>query len=185
MASIKSYVPALARIVQMSPAALYERHRALVRGGHLGNQGQGPGRGVRATPESIALLLLSIMSTDRLHESEARVQNLAQSRVIGFEGICPFTKQKSFLPALTDILESTRALSVAEIIISRTADIAQVKWWERRSEDVTTVEFRGRRRQEATIAVSATLNHEALLKIAEDVQAMELDQFYGDKGDEK
>ena len=52
MASLKSLIPELARALDMTSAALYERQRALVRASLLQQRpGHGPGSGVVATPE--------------------------------------------------------------------------------------------------------------------------------------
>src|SRR4026208_2522364 len=93
--SLKSLIPSLAKTFRVSPAALYERQRALVRCGLLKTKpGRGPGSGVRATPESIALLLISLLATDSLSQVEARTPALAKLRSTSDQ--CPLTGQKTF-----------------------------------------------------------------------------------------
>jgi hypothetical protein len=67
MNSLKSIIPLLSDLVALSEHALYERQRALVRGGLIkGREGRGPGSGVEATPETVAMLLISVLATDSL-----------------------------------------------------------------------------------------------------------------------
>jgi hypothetical protein len=80
--SLKSLIPDLAPTFNMTPAALYERQRALVRAGWLtGKEGKGPGSGVQATPRSVSLLLISVLATDSLSEVQAEVGRLASLRI--------------------------------------------------------------------------------------------------------
>src|SRR5437764_9886177 len=100
-ASLKGYVPALARHLGMSAHALYERQRALMRAGELELiEGHGPGSGVPVDAHGIALLLIAVLATDSLSATEHRVREIANSRVI--RGSPPFTK--TFLGALRDTL---------------------------------------------------------------------------------
>ena len=63
--SLKGLIPRLAHELGMTPDALYERQRALVRAGLLkGVEGKGPGSGVRATPYATALLLIAVLAAD-------------------------------------------------------------------------------------------------------------------------
>src|SRR5215831_16224295 len=105
MPSIKSYIPGLARIVGLTPDALYERQRSLVRAGHLEHEGQGPGRGVQATADSVALLLTSVLATDRLNAAQTRVEGLISARPAA--GRCPYTNARSLLTAISNLLETT------------------------------------------------------------------------------
>lgn len=76
--SLKSCIPRFAQLLGMSPASLYERVRALAREEILNPQaGKGPGSGVRATPESVALLLIAAMASDSLAEVGERTRELA------------------------------------------------------------------------------------------------------------
>jgi len=66
----------------MSPAALYERQRVLVRLGVLTERkGRGPGSGVKLTAESLAALLTSVLITDNLSEVDDRVDRLLKTPV--------------------------------------------------------------------------------------------------------
>jgi hypothetical protein len=103
MASLKSLIPALARQLDMKPAAIYERQRALVRAGLLEMQpGRGPGSGVLASPESVAMLLISLVATANLSEVERQTQVVANLKSRNKR--CPLTGQRTFAHALTDVL---------------------------------------------------------------------------------
>ena len=67
MASLKGYIPGLARILGTTPDALYERQRALVRAGLLDQgAGRGPGRGVRAPEAAVAFRVIATLAPVRL-----------------------------------------------------------------------------------------------------------------------
>jgi len=103
--SLKGLISELAQGVDTTPAALYERQRALVRAGLLQTKpGRGPGSGVRATPESVAMLLISIMATGNLSETEERSK--AISNLKSQNKSCPLTGKKTFASALAAVLAS-------------------------------------------------------------------------------
>lgn len=82
MASLKSFLPKLSECLRMSPAALYERQRALVRLGVLTERkGRGPGSGVELTADALAALLTSLLVTDNLSEVDDRVDRLLKAPV--------------------------------------------------------------------------------------------------------
>jgi hypothetical protein len=96
--SLKAFIPKLAKALEMNPTALYERQRALIRGGLLETKaGHGPGSGVRLSPESVAMLLVSILATSSLVDVEAKTREVAELQ--GPEGV-------SFAQALTRALGS-------------------------------------------------------------------------------
>src|SRR5665213_457167 len=79
--SLKGYTPGLGRLLGVSAAALYERQRALVRGGLLEIEGgRGPGSGVRVTARALALLIISVLATDSLAETASRTRKVAAAR---------------------------------------------------------------------------------------------------------
>jgi hypothetical protein len=177
MTSLKGYIPALARLLGMTPAALYERQRALVRAGLLDqSEGRGPGSGVRVTAASVALLLISVLATDNLSDSEARVLAIGQAHPIRRKR-CPYTGMLNLFNALAAILMGTgKAAGVIEISVSRTADRASFKYRDDFGE-VKLSEFSGAHRDEPGIKVLATLSHDLLQTIAKDVHDMVLEAF--------
>jgi hypothetical protein len=79
--SLKALIPPLAKLWGLNPNALYERQRALIRAGLLeARPGRGPGSGVEASPESVAMLLISVLATDSLSEVEEKTRLAADLR---------------------------------------------------------------------------------------------------------
>ena len=109
MTSLKSLIPRLAKSVGMTPAALYERQRALVRAGLLhARPGRGPGSGVPADAQSVAMLLISVAATGSLSEVEDQTKTIANLKSMG--GRCPVTGKRTFGAALTAALKSEELL---------------------------------------------------------------------------
>lgn len=177
--SLKGYTPALARLLNTTPAALYERQRALVRAGLLDmGEGRGPGSGVRSSYGAVAMLLLAVLATDRLSETEARTKAIAEARPVGRK-YCPLTHSTNFRQAMSGLLLTTgRADRVIEVAISRTADRASIRYWD---DDIPggqrVSEFVGEHADEPGISVSAKLNQPLLQEIAKDVQAIVMEEF--------
>lgn len=175
--SLKGYTPALARLLGTTPAALYERQRALVRAGLLDvGDGRGPGSGVRSTPASVAMLLISVLASDGLTASEDRARAIAHARSAGAE-LCPCTHRRTFAEALAYLLAATgTAAAVTEIIVSRTADHALIRFYGRDGQSKIS-KFAGANRQEPGISVAATLSGNLLESIARDVRAIVGESF--------
>ena len=73
--SLKSLFPDLAKQLDTTEGALYERMRALQRAGLIkAIPGKGPGKGVRATPRSMAVLLIGVLVTESLVETVPRTK---------------------------------------------------------------------------------------------------------------
>ena len=76
--SLRSYLFKLSELLGLTPIALYERQRELVRAGLLHAEGtRGPGAGVRLSPEAVAVLLISVLATDSLSEVAKRTREIA------------------------------------------------------------------------------------------------------------
>ena len=115
MSSLKAFLPQLADVIGSTPAALYERQRALVRHGVLQPLvGRGPGSGVELSADAIAALLISVGAASSLSEVDSRITKYceAQSAI----GKCLFTNQKRLRGALTVILTDPN-------LLDRTGDI--------------------------------------------------------------
>ena len=115
--SLKSLILWMADQLRMPPAAFYERQRALVRAGMLkAEPGRGPGSGVRATADLVALLLIGILAGGELSETAATTSKVAnlrcnQTRKPEEEGWkaadrCAITGKKTFGKALAAVLAS-------------------------------------------------------------------------------
>jgi hypothetical protein len=78
MTSLKSFIPELSGALQLNPHAIYERQRKLVKVGLLQHvEGRGPGSGVRLSVEAVVVLLISLLATDDLAETEGPTMTLA------------------------------------------------------------------------------------------------------------
>ena len=117
--SLKGLIGEVSDLTGMSEAAVYERQRALVRAELLKTErGRGPGSGVRRTPESVALLLISLLATGNLSEAGISTRILADRE--NKEGLCPLTGKRTFGEAVTAILASKElAQRVIAINVSR------------------------------------------------------------------
>ncbi|MBT1516444.1 hypothetical protein KIP88_39090 [Bradyrhizobium sp. SRL28] len=122
---MKSFIPDLARILGETPGALYERQRALVREGLLESAvGHGPGSGVRATQESVTMLLIGLLASVSLAEAGPLAESLANA-VHGAK--CPLTGAKVFQAALTRILlDESLSKRVNEISVQVNAGLATI-----------------------------------------------------------
>jgi hypothetical protein len=120
MISLKSFCVPLSQILGMTPDALYERQRVLLRSGELKGAvaGKGPGSGVRATVHNVTKLLLSTLATDSLSEIAEKTRKLAALKQV--DGKCPFTGEPRLQNALERILASPElSRSVAGIAVWR------------------------------------------------------------------
>jgi hypothetical protein len=171
--SLKGYIPALSRLLGLSPAALYERQRALVRDGLLVVEaGKGPGSGVRLTPSAKALLILSVLATDRLSDSSERTREIAEAG--SALGGCPLTRRENFHAALTWRLSASgTASAVRTITVSRTSPWAALRYWDDETGAEGVSEFGGPAACEPGLSVVASLTGALLQQIAQDVQLEE------------
>lgn len=122
MPSLKSILSELAPIFGLSPAALYERQRALVRMKLLPTPvGRGPGAGAEATPQTVALLAIACLATDNLSDTDERVRELThapyRSRAKRRQS-CPLTGAKTFVDALAILLDRDQPMDVV-VSVSR------------------------------------------------------------------
>jgi hypothetical protein len=127
--SLKSYVPRLAQLLGMTPDSLYERVRALVREGLLTPEaGRGPGSGVRATPETVALLLIAGLAADSLSDVGKSTREFAELPSRAFDRSfarsrkkrCPLTGASRFREALVKIISDPQmAERVQQVNIQR------------------------------------------------------------------
>jgi hypothetical protein len=166
--SLKVFTPSLARLLGSTPAALYERQRALVRMGLLdAAEGHGPGSGVRTTAASVSLLLISAMASESLAAAEMRTGDIAAAAPV--DGECQLTGMRTFRDALASILTAASQSSrVVEISVSRTAARAKIVYRAGRSTKVS--EFIGPGSDEPGLSVGATLAGDTLRYIAHRVR---------------
>src|SRR6476660_5384357 len=80
MSSLKSFLYGVAPIVGMSPVALYERQRALVKLGLLTvTPGRGPGSGVPLSADSVAVMVICILAAETLGDVDGHVAALCDA----------------------------------------------------------------------------------------------------------
>jgi hypothetical protein len=132
MISLKAFLPVLSRFLELSPAALYERQRALVRLGLLPKP-TAPGRksgAAMATPDSVAIMLIAVLATDNLSDMDSRIQTFAKKRAIdphtGKPGSCRFTGKHTLQEALTEVLSDSKIASPLSIEVMRKAKTARL-----------------------------------------------------------
>jgi hypothetical protein len=123
--SLKSLIRHVSEMTRLSEAAVYERQRALVRAGLLKTErGRGPGSGVRGTPESVALLLISLLATSSLSEVVLSTRIFANLK--NKKGFCPLTRKRTFAEAVTAILAS-KELAQSIIAVNVSQEIRQTE----------------------------------------------------------
>lgn len=108
--SLKAYAPGLAKFFNTTPAAVYERQRALVRAGLIdAGLGRGPGRGVQATPRTMAVLLIGLLVTESLTEAVELTELVMHLKNENKPG-------ETFAQALEDILRSPEKAAKVETL---------------------------------------------------------------------
>jgi hypothetical protein len=127
MISLKAFLPTMSRFLGLSPAALYERQRALVRLGILPTptaRGRNSG-GDMATPDSVGMMLLAVLATDNLSEMDDRIASFADKEA--FDPVarkatrCRFTKEKTLRKALAAALADDNISATLNIELARKA----------------------------------------------------------------
>jgi hypothetical protein len=124
MISLKACCENLAPLLGLSPAALYERQRALIRVGELPQPIKGRGHGLAATAETVAVLVSAVMITDNLSDTDARVHQLGRARS---RPRCQLTGKTFFADALAAVFASTEhASKISRIRVFRGELAAQI-----------------------------------------------------------
>jgi hypothetical protein len=101
--SLQQRLPVLAEILNANRTTLYERQRALVREGLLDAlPGHGRGSGVEATPESIAMLTIGMLSSVNLADAGPLARAFSAAGSISSK--CPLTGAKTLHGAVSRIL---------------------------------------------------------------------------------
>lgn len=80
MSGLKSFLSAISPVIGVSPAALYERQRALVKLGLLdAAPGRGPGSGVPLSADNVAVMIICVLATESLSDVDERVTALCNA----------------------------------------------------------------------------------------------------------
>lgn len=123
MPSLKSFLVAFSAATNISPVALYERQRALVRHGVLiPIAGRGPGSGVELSSYSVATLMIACAAAPSLSDVDGRITEYCEAPSIGKK--CPLTEKKTFREAVQKILED-KAIMECVYAISVTHDFPE------------------------------------------------------------
>jgi hypothetical protein len=153
--SLKSCIPELARVLGETTDALYERQRALDREGLLESRpGRGPGSGVRATPESIAMLLIGLLASVSLSDAGARARDIAKTKNVG-------KTAEIFKDALARILSDDGLAAAVKVIrVAVTHGYASIE-----SETGNTV-FMGRKPGKSAVRVDVAIDADTVRALA-------------------
>jgi hypothetical protein len=127
MDSLRTYGKSLAYLLEMKPAALYERQRLLLRTGLLKLEGRGPGGGAKAIAKNVALLIIAAMATDTVVGAEKRVREMANAKAIGRRRDTGL-KVSTFAEGLAKVIASTDIVgSVEDVTVSRNSIHAMIR----------------------------------------------------------
>jgi len=175
--SLKAYAPLLASRLGTTPAALYERQRALVRDGILEqSEGRGPGSGVQVDLYPVALLLIAVLATDSLSETAEKVRIFAAARASEADGLCPVTGEQTFVEAIARVLDSSQPhwQKIENITVRRTSGYGEIASRDNLSYTASIfaaqVPIDAKLRASTRLVVNATLTRELIINIATDLK---------------
>lgn len=173
--SLKAYASLLAWRLGTTPAALYERQRALVRDGILDqSEGRGPGSGVQVGPYPVALLLVAILATDSLSETGEKARLFATAKASTADGLCPVTREQTFVEAVARVLESAHWQKIKSITVGRTSGHGVIAFEDKLSHTdsifAAQVPKDAKLRASTRLNVSAMLTRDLIIDIARDLK---------------
>jgi hypothetical protein len=177
--SLKAFAPLLAWRLGTTPAALYERQRALVRAGILEqSEGRGPGSGVQLGPYPVALLLVAVLATDSLSETIDKVRTFATAKSIAPDGLCPLTRKPTFVEALALLLDYAHGhwRKMINVTVHRTRATAAIEYKDKSGSTGSVfgaqVEIDARIPAPTKLVVNAMLTRDLIIDIAMDLTKM-------------
>jgi hypothetical protein len=133
--SLKAFLPIFVEPFGLTPLGLYERQKALIRGGVIpAGESRGPGKGLRLTPKVAATMLIALLSTENVNDIAEKAAAVASFKSIHGKdmrpglvkrpGRCPFTGKTTFRAAMAELLASRElAERLVEIHVYRTARV--------------------------------------------------------------
>jgi|SRR6516164_8218004 len=120
MGSLKLFIPSLAEVLGVNRHSLYERQRVLMHENIITTiPGRGPGSGVRVSPRSVGVLLISFLATDGLTDAGPVTRELAQAKYIEDpydEPDSPRRAARTFRAAIINALAFEDAASVVRAV---------------------------------------------------------------------
>lgn len=171
MSSLKGFIPRLAELLSTTPLALYGRQRALVKAGLLvapEERRRGLGGGIQATHTSVSLLLIALLATDSVTETEERASAVANGELQGNHP--PFSHRPNFKQALAAVVtQEGLCRRVEEVRVMRTAGRAIIRF--KKSSRYIDAEFVFDR-EAPGILIEASIKADVLRQINADVAAI-------------
>ncbi|HEX4409946.1 MAG TPA: hypothetical protein VH206_14330 [Xanthobacteraceae bacterium] len=164
--SLKSVLGDLADILNVSPDALYERQRALVRERLLKfTPGTRRKIGVSANLDTIATLVVGMLASSSLTDSGLRTRSMLKALPGPAGQVCKLTGAKNFQDAIEAILSSLQISSrVKRIRVSGPSGTAQIFF----DKDDQTV-FLANRHDESGLLVSVDIVHDTIHELTKRV----------------
>jgi hypothetical protein len=171
--SLQSCLPALSDALKVNRTTLYERQRALVRERLLvALPGHGRGSGVRATPESVAMLTIGMLASVNLADVGPLARSFSEAGSITSK--CPLTGAKTFHAALSRLFsDETLARRVNAVSVQVNSERAAIGFdGSDADQDMNLVALRStlerggakkiRIRPEPTSSIFSTQKHEGI-----------------------
>jgi hypothetical protein len=171
--SLKAYAPSLAALLGTTPAALYERQRALVRAGLLTQpQGRGPGSGVPVRPYEVALLVIAVLASDSLSDTSEKVRLVSMARSSANNNACPLTGEQTFVEAVARVLDRSHDhwRKIVSITVHRTTGAGSISYKGDRDAGGSFFNPIRRASQSRGPAVDASLTRDLIIEIASDLK---------------
>lgn len=172
-----SIIPDMADILGQKPTTLIERQRALVRSGLLQPlPGRGRGSGVAASPETVAVLIISLLASTTLTDAPALTKSFAEAIP---PKRCALTGKKTFGEAVTALLTNeTLAKRVSVVVVQPGAGTAEILYdlGGRPSRPPEHSTFLAKTTSGSKIRIGLSVTGETLREIAALVMKMEADQ---------
>jgi len=174
--SLKAYAPRLASRLGTTPAALYERQRALVRAGLLTQpEGRGPGSGVPVRPYEVALLLIAVLATDSLSDTSEKVRLVSMARSRANDNACPLTGEQTFVEAVARVLDMSydHWREIVSMTVHRTTGAGSISYkgdLHAGSSFFSAIRRAPQSRDPATFIVDASLTRDLIIQIASDLK---------------
>jgi hypothetical protein len=117
--SLRIYGQRVAALLGTTPDALYERQKSLLRAGLLQPEGRGRGGGTKATPKTVALLLIALLASDSPADAGTRAKTIANLRA---------EEKKTFVDVLSQIIGDKKTAIPFQAIVSRDHPQATIEW---------------------------------------------------------
>lgn len=168
--SLKLFAPGMARLLGMTPAALYNRQRELVRAGLLEHEGhRGPGSGVRTTAGAVATLLIAALAEDGLSDVAGQTSRIIEAKTAADTG--KIWLHRKLGDALIELLTSeAKSKKIVDLTISKNSSLAVVRYREGRATmSQTFVDETG---DTPAIRKDATISGSIIASLSTDVRAI-------------